>query len=285
MADRDQAATILDGKGHILRNTTIVVEGTRIARIGGAVPADAVTYDLTGLTVMPGLIDTHTHIVYHFGPDGRYAGGGERPRRATLYDVDNAVATLEAGSRRFRARRDGGQEPARAIARGIIPARASSRRSTRSTERSGPPDKLREQGARAEGAGRRLHQALRLGDIREGGEQTMTDEQIPAVCGEAKSLGLRTIVHAHRAESAKAATLAAAPQSSTACLSPTRCSTLMAEHGTYLRPERRPRAAELHREQGEVYRHRQLQRRGFASMEKGDPVSPRDVQEGAGDTS
>jgi len=33
--------------------------------------------------------------------------------------------------------------------------------------------------------------------IRDGGAQTMTTEQIQAACGEAKTLGLRTLVHAH----------------------------------------------------------------------------------------
>ena len=44
--------------------------------------------------------------------------------------------------------------------------------------------------------------------IREGGGITMTQAQLDAACGEAKSVGLRAIVHAHSAESAKAATLA-----------------------------------------------------------------------------
>jgi imidazolonepropionase-like amidohydrolase len=44
--------------------------------------------------------------------------------------------------------------------------------------------------------------------IREGGHITVTKEQAEAVCGEARSLGLRTIVYAHSAESAKVAVLA-----------------------------------------------------------------------------
>ena len=50
-----------------------------------------------------------------------------------------------------------------------------------------------------------------------GGNQSMSDEQIQAACGEAKSLGLRTLVHAIGAAGAKGRDPApAAPPSSTA---------------------------------------------------------------------
>src|SRR4026208_2090521 len=68
------AGTVLDGKGGVLHNTRIVVEGSKIVRIDpNAAPVD---YDLRGLTVLPGWIDSHVHITWSFGPDGRNAGGG-----------------------------------------------------------------------------------------------------------------------------------------------------------------------------------------------------------------
>ena len=91
-----KAATIFDGKGQILRNTIIVVEGGKIARIGGDAPAGAVTYDLKSLTVTPGWIDTHAHIFWHFD-NGRLAGKDESPVRAMLHAADNAILTLNAG--------------------------------------------------------------------------------------------------------------------------------------------------------------------------------------------
>ena len=45
-------STILDDKSNILRNKMIVVEGGRISRVADA--RGAASYDLTGLTVMPG---------------------------------------------------------------------------------------------------------------------------------------------------------------------------------------------------------------------------------------
>src|SRR5690242_18521811 len=63
------AGTLLDGKGRVLHDTRIVVEGSRIVAIDPkAAPVD---YDLRGLTVMPGWIDSHVHIAWSFGKDGR----------------------------------------------------------------------------------------------------------------------------------------------------------------------------------------------------------------------
>src|SRR5580693_8088572 len=66
-----KASTVLDGKGKTLRNTIIVIEGSKIVRIGGAAPAGAIVYDLGQFTVTPGWIDTHSHIGYHFDNNNR----------------------------------------------------------------------------------------------------------------------------------------------------------------------------------------------------------------------
>src|ERR1700692_594213 len=92
-----KTATLYDGKGKTLHNTMVVVEGAKIVRIGGAAPANAISYDLTALTVTPGWIDTHSHLAYHFGDDGRNGGRGEPPAHAMLRGVDNAILTLNAG--------------------------------------------------------------------------------------------------------------------------------------------------------------------------------------------
>src|SRR6185295_7857109 len=49
-----RASTVLDGKGGVLRDVGLVIEGTKIVRIDSS-PSKA-TYDLRGLTVMPGWI-------------------------------------------------------------------------------------------------------------------------------------------------------------------------------------------------------------------------------------
>ena len=80
-----RASTVLDGKGAILRDVAIVVEGTRIVRIDSNV--SAATYDLRGVTVMPGWIDTHTHIAAHFDRETDRVHGSqvkETPQQAML---------------------------------------------------------------------------------------------------------------------------------------------------------------------------------------------------------
>ncbi|MBV9296832.1 MAG: hypothetical protein JO145_14770, partial [Acidobacteriaceae bacterium] len=54
------AGTVFDGKGNLLHNQQITVEGSRIVNVGpGRAPAN---YKLSNLTVMPGWIDTHVHL-------------------------------------------------------------------------------------------------------------------------------------------------------------------------------------------------------------------------------
>jgi imidazolonepropionase-like amidohydrolase len=72
--------------------------------------------------------------------------------------------------------------------------------------------------------------------IREGGAQTMSDEQLQATCGEAKELGMRTIVHAHSPESAKAATLAGCTSIEHGAYLTDEVFDLMVQHGTYYDP-------------------------------------------------
>ena len=71
-----RTSTLLDGKGHVLKNTDLVIEGGRIARVGEANGKAAI--DLTGLTVMPGWIDTHVHATWYFNQDGRAGAGRAR---------------------------------------------------------------------------------------------------------------------------------------------------------------------------------------------------------------
>jgi imidazolonepropionase-like amidohydrolase len=217
-----KATTVLDGKGQIVRNTIIVVEGGKIARIGGAVPPGAITYDLTGLTLTPGWIDTHAHLFWHFD-NGRLAGKDEPPAQALLHVVDNAILTLNAGFTTIQSPGSPEDKDLRdAIARGIIPGPRMLTSLEPLTEESGPPEKLRELVRERKQQGADFIKLFASKSIREGGSQTMTGDQLGAACGEAKALGLRTIVHAHSAESAKAATLAG-------------CTTI--EHGAYVTDE------------------------------------------------
>jgi imidazolonepropionase-like amidohydrolase len=60
-----QGARVIVGDGRVLDNATIIVDGARISRVGTGnvqVPQGATRVDLTGKTVMPGIVDSHVHL-------------------------------------------------------------------------------------------------------------------------------------------------------------------------------------------------------------------------------
>jgi imidazolonepropionase-like amidohydrolase len=231
-----KVGTLLDGKGQVIRNTIVVVEGMKIARIGGTLPAGAIIYDLSSLTVTPGWIDTHAHLFWHFD-HGRLAGKDEPPAQAMLHMVDNAILTLNAGFTTIQSPGSPEDKDLRdAIARGIIAGPRILTSLEPLTESSGSPEKLRELVRERKQQGADLIKLFASKSIREGGAQTMTDEQLQAACGEAKTLGLRAIVHAHSAESAKAATLAGCTSVEHGAYVTDDVFELMAQHGTYYDP-------------------------------------------------
>src|SRR5437588_259333 len=77
------ASTVVDGCGAVLRDTRIVIEGSKIAAIDPS--AGPVDYDLRGLTVMPGWIDTHIHLNWHLDANRTSVTSGEKPEDAALY--------------------------------------------------------------------------------------------------------------------------------------------------------------------------------------------------------
>jgi imidazolonepropionase-like amidohydrolase len=187
--------------------------------------------------VSPGWIDTHTHIGYHFGDDGRNGGRGESPEKSTLRGVENAVVTLNAGFTTIQSPGQASDKDLReAIARGIIPGPRILTSLQPLMDNSGPPDKLRELVRQRKEQGADFIKLFASKSIREGGAQTMTDEQLQAACGEAKALGLRTIVHAHSAESVNAATLAGCTSIEHGAYITDDVFALMEERGTYYDP-------------------------------------------------
>ena len=48
--------------GRIVNNPVVVIEGDRIASVGGRAPRGAEVIDLGNSTLIPGLIDLHTHL-------------------------------------------------------------------------------------------------------------------------------------------------------------------------------------------------------------------------------
>ena len=206
------ASTVLDGKGGVLRNTRIVVEGSKIVRIDPN--AGPVTYDLRGLTVLPGWIDAHVHISWSFGPDGKNAGGGTATPQASYAAAANAWATLMAGFTTVQSVGSLSDVPLRdAIASGALPGPrilTSADPLIGQGEQSGTPDEIRAYVRKQKEAGADLIKIFAAASIRRP-QPTLSPEQLNAACDEAKKLGLRTLVHAYK-DAVRAAALAGCTQ-------------------------------------------------------------------------
>jgi imidazolonepropionase-like amidohydrolase len=94
------ADRVLDGRGGTIRNATIVVDGSKIKRIDTArAGRPAADYQLGTLTVLPGLIDAHSHLAWYFDRAGRLhtSDDGDTPAQSILSAAGNAYTTLLSG--------------------------------------------------------------------------------------------------------------------------------------------------------------------------------------------
>ncbi|MEP6763525.1 MAG: amidohydrolase family protein [Gemmatimonadaceae bacterium] len=201
-----RTSRILDGTGAVLRNMDIVVEGGRITAIkasNGPLPANGI--DLRSQTVLPGLIDTHVHLGWYLNSKNRLHqnGDGDTPAQGALGQAGNAWATLHAGFTTVQSVGEPENGALRdAINRGALPGPRvlTSLGSLNERTGRGSPDSLRAAVRRFKEQGADVIKIFASKSIRDGGEATMTLEQLTAACGEAKAVGLRSMVHAHSAE-------------------------------------------------------------------------------------
>ncbi len=269
-----RTSTLLDGKGHVLKNTDLVIEGGRITRIAQASGKPAI--DLTGMTVMPGWIDTHVHPTWYFNQDGRLEQGGRgsksTPQQAALYAAANLYATLIGGFTTVQsvgAELDGDLRAQ--IAAGAIagPRLLTSLRQI--NENTGNPEQIREYVRKMKADGADVVKLFATASIRDGGRMTMTPEQITAACGEARAQGLRSVVHAHSSDGARAAVMAGCTSIEHGTFLDDDTLELMAQRGVYFDPnflvlhnylDNKPKFLGIGNYNEE----------GFAAMEKGLPL-------------
>jgi imidazolonepropionase-like amidohydrolase len=98
-----KAGRLIDVRaGRVLTNQAILIEGERIKQVGpfstvsATAPAGAKVIDLSGATVLPGLIDCHVHLTFEPSQMG-YSSLGISVAREALFGAKSAKVTLEAG--------------------------------------------------------------------------------------------------------------------------------------------------------------------------------------------
>jgi len=231
-----KAARILDGRGNVVRNGAVVVDGTKIVRIDKH-PSHA-DIDLGDRTLMPGGGDTHVHVGWHFDANGRSSEGeNETPEEYALAAEGNAYATLMGGITTVQSLGAAIDKPLRdAIARGEVPGPRILTAIHPIYDDKLTPDQIRDAVRKLHDDGADVVKIFASQSIRNGGAPTMSQEQMDAACGEANKLGMRTAVHAHGPESVKRSVLAGCRSIEHGALIDQPTLDLMAAHGTYFDP-------------------------------------------------
>jgi hypothetical protein len=246
--------TLIDGRGGVQRDVAIEVRDGRIARVvpRSSIPDPRSVHDLSQLTVLPGLIDTHVHIISHFGKDGRASNEGETASERMLYTAENAYVTLMAG---FTTVQSIGAAPdlelRAAIERGILPGPRLLTSIQSLNDESASPQQLRDYVRDMNARGADVIKFFASKSIREGGAQTISNESIKAGCDAAKAAGKRSWIHAHAASAVRAA-------AESGCFAVTHGSMVTDAELAVLRAEHRTGLTELPGEQAEVSGYRQL---------------------------
>jgi imidazolonepropionase-like amidohydrolase len=230
-----QTSTILDGRGGILKDQQIVINGSRIQSVKPG--AGAATYDLRGLTVMPGWIDVHVHLGSHFDGRHKLVDDDPSPQSAVLAVAENAWMTLQGGFTTVQSVGAEADAPVRdRIANGSLPGPRILTSIRPATDKTGSPEAIREYVRKVKADGADVIKLFATAGSSGGGVQTMTDAQIQAACGEAKAVGLRAVVHALTSPGAKAASLAGCTSIEHGDFLDDDTLKLLAQRGTYLDP-------------------------------------------------
>lgn len=259
-----RSARMLDVvSGDIVAPALVVVRDGAISQIGGAAPAGAPEINLGDMTIVPGLMDVHTHLAFSLDGNWLTRSVTETNADAALRAAFNARTTLYAG---FTTVRDMSGEAGIALERAIEAGRAvgprmiSSRYSLGITgghcDETGWAPGILEMGPEhgiADGPAEAL-EAVRY-QIKHGarfikicatagvlsyeesvGSQQFSDEEMAVIVEEAARHGARVAAHAHGTVGIKAAVRAGVASIEHGSILDDEAIQLMLEHGTYLVP-------------------------------------------------
>lgn len=234
-----RAARVLDGLGNDLGARDVVVRDGRIVRVAEPGSARGLVYDLGDATLLPGLIDTHVHIGWHFdrATGKTHTDRSESGEDAALYAAANAYATLMNGVTTVQSLGAMVDLPLReAIEHEGVPGPRILTSGSAVTSGTGGPAEIRAHVDRMADAGVDVIKIFASASIRDGGVPTLSQEQLVAACGRARERGLRSFVHAYDPESVRRVVAAGCTGVEHGALLDRASLELMARAGVYLDP-------------------------------------------------
>jgi imidazolonepropionase-like amidohydrolase len=254
--------------GDVLTDRALVLDGDRIEDVvpASGAPSGTPTIDLSARTVLPGLIDSHAHLIGELDEGQGYAYLVSRSSaQEALTGVTNALATLLGGVTTVRdvgtfhafvdialreAIEDGRIPGPRMMCAGAyvtcpggggditgLPPEVPVPSELRMGVSTGP-DEVRANARRIFAAGADFIKVLATGAVltsgTDPGKSELTEEEIRAAVEEAEARGTHVAAHAHGAEGAKRAIRAGVRSIEHGCLIDDETIDLMVERGTYL---------------------------------------------------
>ena len=234
-----RAGLLLDGRSGQVHDALITVINGRIDAVG-PYAAGPVTWDLSRYTVLPGLIDAHVHIGGYINRHGRVGTGddGETRAQRAAGRAANALATLRAGFTTVASMGPDDDKALRdAIASGSRPGPRILTSLAAFDDPSTTPEELRRQVRSHKSRGADFIKIFGSNAIRNGGVPTFNADQLSALCGEARRIGLRSVVHVQSDASIRAATTAGCDQLEHGALATPDGLRILAQSGRYYDPQ------------------------------------------------
>tara|TARA_B110000014_G_scaffold187875_1_gene136657 strand:+ start:3059 stop:4177 length:1119 start_codon:yes stop_codon:yes gene_type:complete len=226
---------MIDGTGDTRRDARIFISDDQITRIDSL--RGSVTYDLSDLTIMPGWIDTHVHLMSHFEGDGKLHRPTENESTSTsiIYGLSNAYRTLMSG---FTTVQSLGSPLDSELRDWIMHTDLPGPRILTSREAitidTGDAAAIRTRIRQLKSEGADVIKVFASASIRDGGGRVLSDEQLNAACEEGLAQGLRVAVHAYGSEVVSSAARAGCTSIEHGNRYDDETIALLADQGTYL---------------------------------------------------
>jgi len=232
-----RAGLMIDGTGNTRRNARIFVADEQITRIDSL--RGRVTYDLSDLTIMPGWIDTHVHLMSHFDTDDKLHRPTEDESASTsiIYGLSNAYRTLMSGFTTVQSLGSPLDTDLRDwIAQTELPGPRILTSREPITIDTGDADAIRTRIRQLKSEGADVIKVFASASIRDGGGRVLSDDQLNAACEEGLAQGLRVAVHAYGSEVVSSAARAGCTSIEHGNRYDNETIALLADQGTYLDP-------------------------------------------------